>query len=355
MKQILSTILILTSLVSSLILPFTVNASFNTNLDSIYDNNTDLITKTIKDYTPVRVLLSTPRDYNYFIVRSPENFKVLSEKKEVVSSTSMVGVLYFKNQIVLVFLNGDKPDVKYDMKTIQILPLKKEQPLIITNWNRHPEWDKTGKVNDNMFLGGLDFRYTDGFLNVVNEIDLKDYMRGIAEVPEGDQMEKRKVLQVISRSYVSYYTSQDKYLKFPGKHYNASDDPNVFQKYRGYGFTLRSPQWQKALEEVGGEVITYNDKVLRAAYFSCTSNNGYTKSPKDAKWTDDYFMKEVPEVYQSIEDKIGVDITRLDKPGQCGHWVGLSGYGATKLAEKGWSYKDILKHYYQKIDFKKMY
>lgn len=338
-----------------IVLPIIVNASFNTNLDSIYDNYPDLITKINPTYTPVRVLLSTPRNYTYFIVKSDNNFKVLSEKKEIVPKTNMIGVLYVKNQIILIYTNRKKIYVKYDVKSIQVLPLTKEQPITITNWNRHPSWDKSGKINDNIFLWGFDFRYTDGFLNVVNEIDLKDYMRGIAEVPEEDEMEKRKALQVISRSYVNYYISQNKHLKFPKKHYNASDDPNIFQKYRGYGFTLRSPQWQKALTEVGGEIITYNNKPLRAVYFSCTPKNGYTRTPKDIGWTDDYFSKEVSNVYNSIEDKIGVDLSRVDKPGQCGHGVGLSGYGATKLAKQGWSYKDILKHYYKNIDFKKIY
>jgi hypothetical protein len=49
-------------------------------------------------------------------------------------------------------------------------------------------------------------------------------------VPESSSNEKRKALAVISRSYAAYYT-KTKWRKFPGKLYDASDNPNVFQKY----------------------------------------------------------------------------------------------------------------------------
>ena len=37
-----------------------------------------------------------------------------------------------------------------------------------------------------------------------------------------------------------------------------------------------------------------------------------------------------------------------------GHGVGMSQYGALAMAKKGYKYDEILKHYYQGVDIKKI-
>lgn len=346
----------ITMILSFLIIAFTVtivNASFNTNSESIYDTNKELVSEIYSDsYHPIRVLLSTPKDFKYLWITSNEDFIIKWNWKEITKGKVVIWY-YYKNKLLVVYKNKDS---KYSFKTvanIQVLGTQKEQVLTIKGWDRKLSWDKTWKVNDNIFLWGFDIRYRDWFLNLVNELNFEDYMRWIAEVPENELDAKRKVLQVLSRSYAYHYITEKKKLTFQWKHYNASDDPNVFQKYRGYWFTLRSPKWQKALKETEGVMLTYNDKVLRAAYYSCTWESGYTKTPEMVWWLDPYF-KSVSEVYKSIKDSIWVDLTRA-KAWTCGHWVWLSGYWATKMAEEGKTYVEILLHYYQNVSLKKIY
>ena len=99
----------------------------------------------------------------------------------------------------------------------------------VNNWKRTPTWDKSGLLNDNIFRGKLEARIEEGKLILINELPLEDYLAGLAEVSNGDPTEKVRTIIVAARSYALYYTGTDR--KFPGKLYDASDDPDVFQKY----------------------------------------------------------------------------------------------------------------------------
>jgi peptidoglycan hydrolase-like amidase len=204
-------------------------------------------------------------------------------------------------------------------------------------------------------------------MTVINELPLEDYMKGIAEVPETDDQpqDKRKTIAVLARSYALHYLISE-YEKFPGKPYNAANSPAIFQKYLGYGFEQRAPKWQAAVNDTFGEVVMVGDsfkfqvsssqfqvpdsknRVLRAAYFSCTDGNR-TKTPDQAGWgTNEYFQR-FKSVFASVEDPLGDDPTREGLTA-CGHQVGLSGYGATQMAKQGKSYREIIGHYYQGVE-----
>jgi len=351
MKKIKTKIVILILL---WILSFSsVNAyNFWTNLESIYPK---VIWENIywKKYTPVRVLLSTPKEFNYFYIQSKDELWVrVNEDQFINIKTKSIVWVYFKKKLYLAYKRINKLNFEIysnQLSSIQILSTKKDQILEVKWWDRIPSWSKSWRVNDNLFLWWFDIRYRDWFLNLVNEVDIKDYMKWIAEVPEKDEKAKRKALQVISRSYIKYYLSKWKY-KFPWKQYNASDDPKVFQKYKWYWFTKRSPKWQESLTETEGQILVYKDQVVKTAYFSCTWPSGYTKTPNQAWWKDPYFT-EVKDVYISIKDIVWVDLER-SKKWYCGHWVWLSGKGATELAKRWMTYIEILTHYYQNISIK---
>ncbi|MDZ4216812.1 MAG: N-acetylmuramoyl-L-alanine amidase [Candidatus Gracilibacteria bacterium] len=233
--------------------------------------------------------------------------------------------------------------------------------LEFKNWDRIRTFG-TG-INDNMFRSVLEFRSDGGKLIAINELSLDDYMKGIAEVPETDDQpqEKRKVIAVLARSYALHYLIGG-YEKFPGKPYNAADSPAIFQKYVGYNFESRSPKWQQALRDTAGEVVmmsselgvgssernvSRNEKVLRAAYFSCTDGDR-TKSATEA-WPDNEYFQQFGFVFQSVPDPLGDDPTRSGFQA-CGHQVGLSGYGATQKAVAGENYRQIIEYYYQGVE-----
>lgn len=237
---------------------------------------------------------------------------------------------------------------RYFMRSKQfVLEPQNGGVLKIQSWDRTPGWDTKKQYNDNQFLGKLHLYPDAQGMLIVNDIDVENYMRGVAEVPEQDEEEKRKALAVVSRSYIAYYLNGEE-RKFADTRYNASDDPALFQKYLGYGFTLRSPQWQAALKETKGLVLTYRGKVLRAAYSSCTDNSGVRKLPRDIGWGG--YFDTTKEVYTAIADPWGVDPVR-SKNNQCGHGVGLSGLGATNMAKAGRSYVQILGYYYNAVSF----
>lgn len=140
----------------------------------------------------------------------------------------------------------------------------------INNWTRIPAWDNEKKYNDNEFRGKLEIRVEDGKLIVINELPIEMYLRGLAEFSSGENVEKAKTILVAARSYALFYTNPD-HRKFPGKPYDGSDDPDVFQKYLGYGYEKRSATTTQYVQETQGEIITLQDRPIKPWYFSQSS------------------------------------------------------------------------------------
>ncbi len=83
-----------------------------------------------------------------------------------------------------------------------------------------------------------------------------------------------KAIIVLARTYARWYMTKAE--KFVNEWYHASDDPNVFQKYVGYGIESRSPNLKKVVEETKDLIITYNGELIKPWYFS--QSNGKTIS-----------------------------------------------------------------------------
>jgi SpoIID/LytB domain protein len=64
--------------------------------------------------------------------------------------------------------------------------------------------------------------------------------------------------------------------KFNTNLYDGSDDPDVFQKYLGYSYELRSPNVSRLVDITRGQVITYSGKLIKPWYHS--SSDGRTLS-----------------------------------------------------------------------------
>jgi SpoIID/LytB domain protein len=64
--------------------------------------------------------------------------------------------------------------------------------------------------------------------------------------------------------------------KFNTDLYDGSDDPDVFQKYLGYSYELRSPNVSKIVDATRGQVITYAGLLIKPWYHS--SSDGRTLS-----------------------------------------------------------------------------
>ena len=102
-----------------------------------------------------------------------------------------------------------------------------EEPVMQLLTMQQLAWD--GITNDNLFRGSLEIRDVDGEMVAINELELEDYMRGIAEQSNSEPTEKVKAIAILARSYAVYYMTLDE--KFPGMPYHLEDDPDTSQKY----------------------------------------------------------------------------------------------------------------------------
>jgi hypothetical protein len=208
----------------------------------------------------------------------------------------------------------------------------------IENYENRPAWNQT--LNDNEYRGGLEVREDSGKLITINELLLEDYLKGLGEVPNAEETEKIKSVMIGARTYARYYMTVDQ--KFPGKPYHLDDDPNVTQKYIGYGFEKRAPNVSAGVNATKGMVITYNGKLVKTPYFN-QSDGTRTKSAQEVwGWTTTPFL-------QSVDDSY------CDGDRFLGHGVGMSGCGAHGMAKEGFTYEQILKHYYTGVQITKLY
>ncbi len=210
----------------------------------------------------------------------------------------------------------------------------REGVLEVKNWEHRPMWNP--ELNDNLYREVLEIRKESGRLILINELPLEDYLKGIAEVIDSEPEEKLKTLAVLARTYAQYYLEKDQ--KFPDKPYDASDDPDVFQKYLGYGYELRAPYSWQAVMETEGEVVTYQGELVKTPYFN--ESDGRTRSAEEVwSWTNTPYLQSVDDTYC--------------KNGQgtlLGHGVGLSGCGAAEMAREGSSYEEIIRYYYRGVE-----
>lgn len=238
-------------------------------------------------------------------------------------------------------------------------------------------------------------------------LDLEDYVVGVVagEMPALFQDEALKAQAVAARSYVLSKEKDGNY------EVSASTSDQVFLT----SYEMKE-KWQEdcdeyynkilnAVKETTGEVLTKDNKILKAFYFSMS--NGYTENSKDVFGEDLTQSVESPfeaslsnfEIVKEFSknellEKLGVDNLNIEKQqisetkhtssiiiggkefsgievrkllnlrstdfeikqvGEnfniitrgYGHGVGMSQYGANELAKSGKSYKEILAYYYK--------
>ncbi|MFH1207721.1 MAG: SpoIID/LytB domain-containing protein [Patescibacteria group bacterium] len=222
--------------------------------------------------------------------------------------------------------------------------------MTVASWTNKPAWNST--LNDNTFRGTLEVRYasTDKKLWVINELPLESYLKGLAEVSNGQPPEYLKALITSARSYILWHTLRGG--KHPNEHFdiNATTD----QVYRGYGFEQRSTDPIAAVAATAGQVVVHPDAISQlnpegiivAAYSSGT--DGRTRS-----WQEVWDSGGFPWCL-SVSDPYGVISNATTLTGN--HMVGLSAQGARGFATKeNKTYDWILRYYYTATSLKKIY
>lgn len=106
---------------------------------------------------------------------------------------------------------------------------------------------------------------------VVNTLELEDYMKGIAEVPNGWPAEAQKAQMVAARTFAVKKRSESKGSDI----FDVYDDTR-HQVYYGYNYEIAKPYLVAAAEVTKGLVIKYQGQPINSYYFS--DSGGYTAS-----------------------------------------------------------------------------
>lgn len=265
-------------------------------------------------------------------------------------------------------------------------------------------------------------RLLDENTNEVTEVSLEDYIVGVvsAEMPASFETEALKAQAVAARTYAMYKKNARKELNYDliiGTKDQAYKDNKTLLGQWGISFFKNYLKIRDAVKETQNEIITYQDELINAFYFSMS--NGYTEESElvfkqdlpylksvDSKWDNEslnnYEYKKsisksdfcnllnipcdtleinneqrsntnrVNEItinnttfkgtevrtklsLRSTDFKIEIKESEIEITTKgFGHGVGMSQYGANGMAKDGYQYEEILKHYYQNTEIKKI-
>lgn len=168
-----------------------------------------------------------------------------------------------------------------------------------------------------------------GSLNVINNIDIENYIKGVvpAEMPSKWNYEAHKAQAIAARSYA---------LANLGKRAKGGYDLKDTPEDQAYGgATAETPQTNKAVDETKGIVLIYDLKII-PAYYSASA--GGQTSTSSAVWSKNLpYIRSVPSYDTNVKKN--------------GHGVGMSQHGANNLANKGYNAYQILQYFYKDIKF----
>ncbi|MFH0818417.1 MAG: SpoIID/LytB domain-containing protein [Patescibacteria group bacterium] len=259
-----------------------------------------------------------------------------NELLKTVNKNEITHVKYDKKQAKYFVEQGD--DSFISDTHIRIIPKRNGKVITINNYENRPAWNL--ELNDNQFKGRLIIKYskTSDATWVVNRLSLENYVKGVAEASNDNDRAYLRALYTAARTYAYYhYLHPTKYANEPYLLTATAND----QVYKGWAFTLRSPNVNEAVRSTRGKMITYSNDIIVASYFS--QSDGHTRS-----WS---------KVWGGSKDyAVSVDDPGCNGDELLGHGVGLSAKGARYFAESmDWSWKRILKYYYTGVKIKSIY
>ena len=237
---------------------------------------------------------------------------------------------------------------------VKIAPQAVDGIVTIVSYEEHPAWKPS--LNYNQFRGAVEIIYSAKANKIwaVNELNLEDYLKGIAEISQTDPAEHQKTMIVAARTYAYYYIlkggkrgTDEVYILN-----NTSND----QLYKGYVRETAAPTVVDAVKSTRGEMALYNGSPIITAYSSGAPelNTVGTKSACSI-WGLQFCQAGFEYLAGGVKDPIGAPYTQS----VCGggnHCVGLSAAGSRRFAITGAkNYQDILKYYYLGTEIKKIY
>ncbi len=238
-------------------------------------------------------------------------------------------------------------------------------------------------------------------------LKLEEYLIGVvsSEMPASFNEEALKAQAIASRTYALNKINNNLTITDTTKDQVYKDNEELKLLWEDdYDFYYN--KIKEAVNDTAGLILTYNDKLIDAVYHS--TSNGYTKDALDVWGNDTPYLKSVSSPYdleassysreliytgniinldsniEIIEDPTGnvINITVDDnfytgtefrtllnlrstdfeiliedeiiiQTKGYGHGVGMSQYGANGMANNGYTYDEILTHYYTGTQIKK--
>lgn len=237
------------------------------------------------------------------------------------------------------------------------------------------------------------------------------------EMPCSFEKEALKAQAVASRSYALYHMNGNEYdvTNTTSNQVYLTDD-ELKEKWQDK-YEENSKIIEKAISETRGEYLSYNGEIVNAMFFSTSvgktenseevfvSEVPYLRSV-ESKWDEkspaytDIVKIDISEFYKKLglpyDDNLKIEILKKTSTGRIrslkinnqemkgrdvatklnlrsnyfeilkkentitistkgyGHGVGMSQYGANGMAKEGYTYKEILKHYYLNTEIKKI-
>lgn len=236
---------------------------------------------------------------------------------------------------------------------VKIVPQYQNGISEALSFEDHPAWRPS--LNYNRFHGSLEIIYSAKSNKVwlVNEIFLEDYLKGIAEMVEGEPLEHLKAMAVASRTYAYYYLLQGgKYGSDEVFHLkNTTSD----QLYKGYNREVLAPSILQAVDLTKNEVLFYQNEPIVAAYSSGASEIQTSGTKNACVVWGSKFCQGYQYLSGGIKDPAGTQYS-YSVCSSANHCIGLSAAGSRQFAKSGAkNYQEILKYYYTGTEIKKAY
>jgi stage II sporulation protein D len=254
--------------------------------------------------------------------------------------------------------------------------------------------------------------------NNIIKINLDDYITGVVagEMPAEFHMEALKAQAVVSRTYALYQMEKKNYLNIDTNDQVYIDIDEMKNKWNN-DFDKYYKKIKYAVKMTSNEIITYKNKPIKSYYFAMSNGTtedsvnvfneklDYIKpvevmydnnSIKNFEYLNSYKKEDIINTlnlncnngfnyniikdnqnyvsYINICDKsiTGTEFRKIFKLRSAsfdiennddtiiiknfgyGHGVGMSQYGANGYAKNGMSYKDIIHHFYNKVQIKRI-
>lgn len=281
-------------------------------------------------------LSTTYRKYNiyckwlcnatYYSGGSMWQFKNISNLDITITNSNKINI-YANEQIYAVDQLYISP--RYSSGTIQFKNYKRNSAAKLP-WNIF-SWSIIIK---NQNIRKLDGKWYN-MQTVINKLPLRDYLAGIAESNDNEPYEKVKAMTILSKQYALYYMNRNNTHLYIStwSDFIITDDARISQKYVWAWFT--SKKRFQAISETWNQAITYNNRLPILPYFSCSA--GITR------WADRLWRNDTPYLVAKLDPRWYCDDGKWNF---AWHGVGLSGKWAKAMADKWYSYRQILEYYY---------